>query len=102
MVNGSLSGLPCYLIKERAGINNGFMIPQYTAAALASENKVLCHPSSVDSITTSSEQEDHVSMGGYIFHELLITFTKNSLIIKGFSTRKALSIVRNIEYIADI
>ena len=55
-------GLPTLLMQE-TGINSGFMIPQYTAAALVSENKVLCHPSSVDSIPTSLGQEDHVSMG---------------------------------------
>ena len=55
-------GLPALLMQE-TGINSGFMIPQYTAAALVSENKVLCHPSSVDSIPTSLGQEDHVSMG---------------------------------------
>ncbi|TVQ05254.1 MAG: histidine ammonia-lyase [Balneolaceae bacterium] len=55
-------GLPKLLMLE-TGINSGFMIPQYTAAALVSENKVLCHPSSVDSIPTSLGQEDHVSMG---------------------------------------
>jgi len=55
-------GLP-KLLMERTGINSGFMIPQYTSAALVSENKVLAHPSSVDSIPTSLGQEDHVSMG---------------------------------------
>ncbi|MEX0660338.1 MAG: histidine ammonia-lyase [Balneolaceae bacterium] len=51
------------LLMEETGINSGFMIPQYTSAALVSENKVLAHPSSVDSIPTSLGQEDHVSMG---------------------------------------
>lgn len=55
-------GLP-KLLMEKTGINSGFMIPQYTSAALVSENKVLAHPSSVDSIPTSLGQEDHVSMG---------------------------------------
>ncbi len=55
-------GLPELLMKE-TGLNSGFMLPQYTAAALVSENKVLCHPASVDSIPTSLGQEDHVSMG---------------------------------------
>jgi len=55
-------GLPRLLMRE-TGINSGFMIPQYTAAALVSENKVLAHPASVDSIPTSLGQEDHVSMG---------------------------------------
>ena len=56
------SGLPT-LLMTNTGINSGFMIPQYTSAALASENKSLCHPASVDSIPTSLGQEDHVSMG---------------------------------------
>ncbi len=62
LVDGSLSGLPRFLIKE-GGINSGFMIAQYTAASLVSENKVLAHPASVDSIPTSANQEDHNSMG---------------------------------------
>ncbi|MAG11371.1 MAG: histidine ammonia-lyase [Parcubacteria group bacterium] len=57
-------GLPPFLIpKEEAGVSSGFMILQYTAAALTSENKTFAHPSSVDSIPTSANQEDHVSMG---------------------------------------
>jgi histidine ammonia-lyase len=63
MVNGALSnGLPRFLTKQ-GGLNSGMMIAQYTAAALVSENKVLAHPASVDSITTSANQEDHNSMG---------------------------------------
>jgi histidine ammonia-lyase len=63
LVNPSLSGgLPPFLTHE-GGLNSGFMIPQYVAAALVSENKALCHPASVDSIPTSAGQEDHVSMG---------------------------------------
>ena len=63
LVNPALSnGLPAFLI-ENGGINDGFMIPQYVAAALVSENKVLAHPACVDSIPTSANQEDHVSMG---------------------------------------
>ncbi len=56
-----LSGLPAFLVKE-GGLNSGFMIAQVTAAALASENKSLAHPRSVDSMPTSANQEDHVSM----------------------------------------
>merc|ERR1711951_290264 len=63
--------------------NSGFMIPHCTAAALVSENKVLCHPSSVDSLSTSAAKEDHVSMGG-------------------FSARKALEVVNNVETIIAI
>lgn len=55
-------GLPLFLVKE-AGLNSGFMIPQYTAAGIVSENKQLCTPASVDSISSSNNQEDHVSMG---------------------------------------
>lgn len=62
MVNPALSGLPAFLVKD-GGLNTGFMVPQYTAAALVSENKVLSHPACVDSIPTSANQEDHVSMG---------------------------------------
>ena len=54
--------LPLFLVKN-AGLNSGFMIPQYTAAGIVSENKQLCTPSSVDSISSSNNQEDHVSMG---------------------------------------
>ncbi|MCS6864936.1 MAG: histidine ammonia-lyase [Gemmataceae bacterium] len=63
-------GLPKLLMRE-TGLNSGFMIPQYTAAALVSENKVLCHPASVDSIPTSLGQEDHVSMGSVAALKLL-------------------------------
>ncbi|MCK4551647.1 MAG: histidine ammonia-lyase [Tenericutes bacterium] len=63
MVNSNLSnGLPAFLVKN-PGINSGFMIVQYSAASLVSENKSLSHPASVDSIPSSANQEDHVSMG---------------------------------------
>lgn len=62
LVDPSLSNLPPFLTKD-GGLNSGYMITQYTAAALVSENKVLSHPASVDSIPTSANQEDHVSMG---------------------------------------
>jgi histidine ammonia-lyase len=63
LVNPNLSdGLPAFLTQD-GGLNSGFMIPQYVAASLVSENKALCHPASVDSIPTSAGQEDHVSMG---------------------------------------
>ena len=62
LVNPQLSGLPPFL-SANSGLNSGYMIIQYTAAALVSENKVLAHPASVDSIPTSANQEDHVSMG---------------------------------------
>jgi histidine ammonia-lyase len=63
LVNPNLSdGLPAFLTTD-GGLNSGFMIAQYVAASLVSENKALCHPASVDSIPTSAGQEDHVSMG---------------------------------------
>jgi histidine ammonia-lyase len=62
LVNPQLSGLPAFLVSD-GGLNSGMMIAQYTAAALVSENKVLAHPACVDSIPTSANKEDHVSMG---------------------------------------
>ncbi|MBI9071286.1 MAG: histidine ammonia-lyase [Melioribacteraceae bacterium] len=82
LVNGSLSGLPRFLTKK-GGLNSGFMIAQYTAASLVSENKVLAHPASVDSIPTSANQEDHNSMGS-------------------ISARHAFDILRNVESVIAI
>ncbi len=62
LVNPQLSDLPAFLVKN-GGLNSGYMIAQYAAAALVSENKVLAHPACVDSIPTSANKEDHVSMG---------------------------------------
>ncbi|KAF2071747.1 hypothetical protein CYY_006932 [Polysphondylium violaceum] len=83
LVNNQLSdGLPAFLVPS-GGLNSGFMIAHCTSAALVSENKVLCHPSSVDSISTSGAKEDHVSMGGW-------------------SARKALQVVENVELVLAI
>jgi len=84
-------GLPKLLMQE-TGINSGFMIPQYTAAALVSENKVLCHPSSVDSIPTSLGQEDHVSMGSVSAIHLLrvLENVQHVLAIELFTAAQAL------------
>lgn len=73
MMNPTFSDLPAFLIKE-SGLNSGLMIAHVTMAALASENKYLCHPASIDSIPTSTDKEDHVSMGvtsGRKLHEVL-------------------------------
>lgn len=73
MMNPSFSDLPAFLTKN-SGLNSGMMIAHVTVAALASENKYLCHPASVDSIPTSTDKEDHVSMGvtsGRKLHEVL-------------------------------
>ncbi len=84
-------GLPRLLMKD-TGINSGFMIPQYTAAALVSENKVLCHPASVDSIPTSLGQEDHVSMGSISALKLLnvLENVEHVLAIELFTAAQAL------------
>src|SRR5688500_2185275 len=71
------------LLMKHVGINSGFMIPQYTTAALVSENKTLCFPASADSIPTSLGQEDHVSMGS-------------------ISGRKVNKVLDNLEYILGI
>lgn len=82
LTNGSLSDLPRFLTKE-GGLNSGFMIAQYTAASLVSENKVLSHPASVDSIPTSANQEDHNSMGS-------------------ISARKCFQILKNVQKVISI
>jgi histidine ammonia-lyase len=69
LVNPHYSGLPPFLV-EQSGLNSGFMLAQVTAAALVSENKILCHPASVDSIPSSAGREDHVSMGVHAAHKL--------------------------------
>ena len=69
LVDPSLSGLPPFLVEE-AGLNSGYMMAQVTAAALASENKSLAHPASVDSLPTSANQEDHVSMATFAARRL--------------------------------
>jgi len=79
LLQGGTEGLP-ELLMRNTGINSGFMIPQYTSAALVSENKSLCYPASCDSIPTSLGQEDHVSMGS-------------------ISARKTYQIIDNLEYI---
>ena len=69
LVDPALSGLPAFLVEE-SGLNSGFMIAQVSAAALASENKTLAHPASVDSLPTSANQEDHVSMATFAARRL--------------------------------
>lgn len=81
-LEGDTPGVPKLLLKE-TGLNSGFMIPQYTTAALSSENKGLCFPSSADSIPTSLGQEDHVSMGS-------------------IGARKALQVIENVEKILGV
>jgi histidine ammonia-lyase len=83
LVDGHLSGLPPFLVRE-VGLNSGFMMAQVTAAALASENKSHAHPASVDSIPTSANQEDHVSMATFAARRLheMIHNTRNIVAIE--------------------
>ena len=92
LVNPALSeGLPPFLAPG-AGLNSGFMMPQVTAAALASENKVLAHPASVDSITTSGNKEDYVSMGmtAAIKLKRVVANTCNVLAIEAMAVAQAI------------
>ncbi len=92
MVNPALSeGLPPFLAPG-AGMNSGFMMAQVTAAALVSENKVLAHPASVDSITTSGNKEDYVSMGMVAANKLkkVVENTRNTLAIEAMAAAQAL------------
>jgi histidine ammonia-lyase len=92
LVNPALNeGLPPFLAAD-AGINSGFMMPQVTAASLASENKVLAHPASADSITTSGNKEDYVSMGmtAAIKLKRVVANTANVLAIEACAAAQAI------------
>ncbi len=93
LVNPQLSGLPAFLTLQ-GGLNSGFMIAQYTAASLVSENKVLAHPASVDSIPSSANQEDHVSMGTIAARKLrqVIDNARNVLGIEYLAACQALDL----------
>jgi histidine ammonia-lyase len=83
LVDASMSGLPPFLVTD-SGVNSGFMLAQVTAAALASENKSLAHPASVDSLPTSANQEDHVSMATFAARRLgdMVANTRRILAIE--------------------
>jgi histidine ammonia-lyase len=122
MVNPQLSELPAFLVKN-GGLNSGYMIGQYAAAALVSENKVLAHPACVDSIPTSANKEDHVSMGSIAMRqtreiltnvehiiaiELLCAaqaydlLTENKPMEGGLGTREAYKVIRqHVPYMAE-
>jgi histidine ammonia-lyase len=122
LVNPQLSGLPAFLVNQ-GGINSGYMISQYAAAALVSENKVLAHPACVDSIPTSANKEDHVSMGTIAIRqsreilanvervvaiELLCAaqaydlLTENHKLMAGKGTREAYRVIRrHVPYLAE-
>jgi histidine ammonia-lyase len=81
LVDPALSGLPAFLT-PKPGLNSGFMIPQVTAAALVSENKQMAYPASVDSIPTSANQEDHVSMAAHGARRLW-PMAENAIVVVG-------------------
>ncbi len=87
LLDTGLSGLPAFLVRD-SGLNSGFMIAQVTAAALASENKSLAHPASVDSLPTSANQEDHVSMATFAARRL-DAMVRNTAVIVGIEAMAA-------------
>lgn len=98
MMNPVFSDLPAFLTKN-SGLNSGLMIAHVTAAALVSENKYLCHPASVDSVPTSTDKEDHVSMGvtaGRKLHEV-ISNAKSVLAIEFLCNTQALDFQRPLK-----
>ncbi|MGH8547793.1 MAG: histidine ammonia-lyase [Methylococcales bacterium] len=98
LVNPQLSGLPAFLVKN-GGLNSGFMIAQYTAAALVSENKTLCHPACVDSIPTSANKEDHVSMSPISARKLreVVRNTEHVIAIELLCAAQALDLFTNLK-----
>jgi histidine ammonia-lyase len=95
LMDPGISGLPAFLV-ENGGLNSGFMIAQVTAAALASENKSLAHPASVDSLPTSANQEDHVSMATYAARRLhqMLDNTAGIVAIEWLASAQALDFHR--------
>ncbi len=93
LVNPQLNDLPAFLTK-RGGLHSGFMITQYTAASIVSENKILAHPASVDSIPSSANQEDHVSMGTTAARKarVILDNVQKVLGIEAFGASQAISI----------
>ncbi|CAN5821462.1 histidine ammonia-lyase [soil metagenome] len=103
LMDPSLSNLPAFLI-EHGGLNSGFMIAQVTAAALASENKSLAHPASVDSLPTSANQEDHVSMATFAARRLhtMLDNTAGVVAIEWLAAAQALDFHRPLRSSAGI
>jgi histidine ammonia-lyase len=98
LVNPYLSGLPAFLVED-GGLNSGYMIAQYAAAALVSENKVLAHPASVDSIPTSANKEDHVSMGAFAARKCrdIVQNTEEVIAIELLCGAQAIDLFTNIK-----
>jgi len=98
LVNPMLSGLPAFLVSD-GGLNSGFMIAQYAAASLVSENKVLAHPACVDSIPTSANKEDHVSMGTIAARKCreILKNAENVIAIEFLCAAQALDLFTNLK-----
>lgn len=98
LIDASVSRLPPFLCAD-AGLNSGFMIAHVTAAALASENKSLAHPASVDSLPTSANQEDHVSMATFAARRLqaMIANTAHILGIELLASAQAIEFLRPLQ-----
>jgi len=92
LVNPQLNDLPAFLTRK-GGLNSGFMITQYAAASIVSENKILAHPASVDSIPSSANQEDHVSMGTTAARKarVILDNVQKVLGIEAFAASQAIS-----------
>ncbi len=98
MINPSMSGLPAFLAPE-GGLNSGHMIVQVAAASLVSENKILAHPASVDSIPTSADKEDHVSMGTIAARKFgsIVNNVEHIVAMEMLSSTQALSMLQPLE-----
>ena len=109
MIDTHLSGLPPFLV-ENGGVNSGFMIAQVTCAALASENKTLAHPASIDSLPTSANQEDHVSMATFAARRLRDIFDNVASILaiewlaacQGLDFRKPLATSKKLQVLMQL
>ncbi len=98
LVNPAISELPAFLTRQ-GGLNSGFMIIQVAAAAIVSENKTLAHPASVDSIPTSADKEDHVSMGAWAARKarMIVTNAKRVMAMELLSSAQAIDLLRPLK-----
>lgn len=98
LVNPAISGLPAFLTQQ-GGLNSGFMIVQVAAASIVSENKTLCHPASVDSIPTSADKEDHVSMGAWAARKAgrVLTNAERVLSLELLSAAQGIDLLRPLK-----
>lgn len=108
LVDPKMSGLPAFLVRE-SGLNSGFMIAQVTAAALVAENRILAHPASVDTVPTSANQEDHVSMAAHGARRLLDMAANAAVVVgvellgaaQGIEFRRPLQSSRSLEGVVE-